>query len=192
MGNVEYAGAFAELVLPVLSSFNPDLIIVASGLDAAKGDLLGDCGLTPEMYYIMMDSVLEVGGDIPVVVALEGGYNLRVISECMQAVALALLDEPFDENTESSLSQFWSHEELKLTSQEGGQRSKRNAIKSIKNSARALAQSRVCPTAPIQMPRPVPTTTDFNQRIRRLSLRESDRYPVKKRLLLRASGEICL
>mmetsp|Transcript_14520 Transcript_14520/g.40058 ORF Transcript_14520/g.40058 Transcript_14520/m.40058 type:complete len:237 (-) Transcript_14520:1207-1917(-) len=123
MGNVEYAAAFAELVLPVMQSFGPDLILVACGLDAAAGDLLGDCGLTPEMYYIMTSSLLQTTGrSIPMVVVLEGGYQLDVISNCMEAVALALLDEPWDGNktterdVEQSLSRYWRHEFMQTTS----------------------------------------------------------------------------
>lgn len=195
MGNVEYAGAFAELVLPVLHSFDPDLILIASGLDAAKGDLLGDCGLTPEMYYIMTESLLEeVGGHIPVVSVLEGGYNLGVISKCMQAVALALLDEPYDEAESSKLSRFWTH--AMMAGQHEGKKPKKatlSAIKSIKKSTRALVRAGLSDhSASIYNARPpTPATrdlepvTEFNKRYRRLSLRDSDRYPVKKRMMLR-------
>lgn len=96
MTNTEYAAAFVEIILPVVTSFHPDLILIACGLDAAKGDLLGDCGLTPEMYYTMTNSLLQQAGeDIPFVAALEGGYDMKTISNCMEAVALALLDEPW-------------------------------------------------------------------------------------------------
>lgn len=99
MGDTHYAAAFSEAVLPVLSSFNPDLIIVACGFDAVRGDLLGDCGLSPHMYYIMTRSLLDTcGADVPLVMALEGGYNLDVISKCFTATALALLDEPLCED----------------------------------------------------------------------------------------------
>ena len=93
MGNNEYAAAFSEVILPILSQFSPDLVLISCGLDAAAGDLLGDCLLTPRMYYAMMRSLMTtVGLDTPIVVALEGGYNLEVISYCMEAVVLALLD----------------------------------------------------------------------------------------------------
>lgn len=108
MGNEEYATAFAELVLPVLSSFQPELILVACGLDAAKGDLLGDCGLSPDAYYVMTKSLLDqAGADIPMVVVLEGGYNVSVSADCMENVALALLDEPCCNGQFYDLSRYW-------------------------------------------------------------------------------------
>mmetsp|Transcript_23209 Transcript_23209/g.33306 ORF Transcript_23209/g.33306 Transcript_23209/m.33306 type:complete len:166 (-) Transcript_23209:125-622(-) len=52
------------------------------------------------MYYCMTKSILcGLGEDVPIVIALEGGYNLDVISDCMEAVALALLDEPWSNYT---------------------------------------------------------------------------------------------
>lgn len=98
MGNVEYAAAMSELVLPLLQGFDADLILISCGLDAAKGDLIGDCDLFPHMYYVMTASILKtMGVSIPIVVALEGGYNTTVISACMEAVACALLDEDWND-----------------------------------------------------------------------------------------------
>ena len=106
MGNTEYAAAFSEIILPILSEWSPDLILVSCGFDAAKGDLLGDCDLSPEMYFSMTKSLLQVCG-APIVVALEGGYNLDVIAQCMEAVTLALLEEPYslqDKGSEALIS----------------------------------------------------------------------------------------
>jgi hypothetical protein len=176
MGNVEYAAAFRELVLPVLSSFNPDLIIIACGLDAAKGDLLGDCGLTADMYYIMTKSLLETAGvDTPMVVALEGGYDLPTISKCMEAVALALLDEPWSEvpmsgdrvlgvtslmdsnshhermqlNQQYTLSRYWKHSYLENDLEKvKDKKSVKRGIVAIKKSAKALARCGKCLSRP--------------------------------------------
>lgn len=41
--------AFELVVEPVVHSYQPDLIIVAAGYDAAKGDPLGGCRLTPQV-----------------------------------------------------------------------------------------------------------------------------------------------
>lgn len=96
MGDAEYAGVFSHLVLPVLYNYKPDLIIIACGLDAVKGDLIGDCGLSSDMFYTMTRSLLEAAPVTPIVMALEGGYNVNKSAECMEKVALALLDEPLD------------------------------------------------------------------------------------------------
>jgi acetoin utilization deacetylase AcuC-like enzyme len=96
MGDEEYAAAFSHLVLPVLYNFKPDLILISCGLDAVQGDLIGDCGLSTEMYYTMTRSLLEAAPTTPIVAALEGGYNVQKSAECMEKVALALLDEPLD------------------------------------------------------------------------------------------------
>jgi acetoin utilization deacetylase AcuC-like enzyme len=98
MGNVEYAAAMSEVVLPLLQGFGADLVIISGGFDAARGDLIGDCDVMPDMYYLMTVSILEALGDIPLVVALEGGYNTDVIACCMEAVALALLNEKWDDD----------------------------------------------------------------------------------------------
>mmetsp|Transcript_7760 Transcript_7760/g.8541 ORF Transcript_7760/g.8541 Transcript_7760/m.8541 type:complete len:554 (+) Transcript_7760:1-1662(+) len=97
MGNVEYSAAFSQLILPIIAMYNPNLVLISCGLDAAKGDLLGDCCITSNGYHALTKSVLEtVGSETPVVVALEGGYNVEVISCCMEAVVLALLDIDYD------------------------------------------------------------------------------------------------
>jgi hypothetical protein len=153
MGNEEYSAAFAELVLPALAAFQPDLILVACGLDAAKGDLLGDCGLSADMYYIMTKSLLDqAGADIPIVVVLEGGYNISMSAECMENVALALFDEPCHDGQYYDLSRYYwkakndaypdceegdtPHNKLKAH-----KRKTDTAVMSIKNSARALADA---------------------------------------------------
>jgi hypothetical protein len=96
MGNTEYACAFYELILPLLADFKPDLLLISCGLDAAKGDLLGGCELTQDFFHAMTRSTLEVvGPETPVVCALEGGYTMSVLPDCMEAVTLAMLNCPY-------------------------------------------------------------------------------------------------
>lgn len=99
MGNSEYAVAMTQVVEPAIRAFQPDLILVSAGLDAAEGDLLGDCKLTPDAYYAITNSLLDAAGrSTPTVVALEGGYNLDILGNYIEAVALALLDEAWKED----------------------------------------------------------------------------------------------
>ena len=41
MGDAEYMAAFSQVVLPVAYQFNPQMVLVAAGFDAARGDPLG-------------------------------------------------------------------------------------------------------------------------------------------------------
>ena len=96
MGNVEYAAALAELVWPIAAHWEPDLVLVSCGLDAAAGDLIGDGTLTPDFFHAMTASLMQaVGTTVPIVVAMEGGYTLHVLEDCMEAVALALMDQDY-------------------------------------------------------------------------------------------------
>ena len=96
MGNIEYGAAFYELILPLIADYKPDLLIISCGLDAAMGDLLGDCNLTPSFFHAMTRAAIEViGPNTPVLCALEGGYTINVIPDCMEAVTLAMLNLPY-------------------------------------------------------------------------------------------------
>ena len=62
----------------------PDLILVSCGFDAAEGDLLGGCHVTPAAYAVMTKMLVDVCPRVGMV--LEGGYSLPVLQECSRAV----------------------------------------------------------------------------------------------------------
>lgn len=64
---------------------------MSSGFDAARGDPLGGFTVTPNGYYYITKKLLEL--QKPVLVVLEGGYNLSAISISASAVMKALLKE---------------------------------------------------------------------------------------------------
>jgi len=82
------------VVEPIVREYGPDLIIVAAGYDAARGDPLGGCNLTPSGYFDMTRRLMALSPNGRVVLALEGGYNTRVTAECVAASVRALLGEP--------------------------------------------------------------------------------------------------
>ena len=61
-----------QIVLPVITSFMPTLILVASGFDAAVGDPLGDFHVTPAMFGIMTH-MLRAFANGRTLLVLEGG-----------------------------------------------------------------------------------------------------------------------
>jgi histone deacetylase 6 len=93
MGDGEYMAAFQKIVMPVAQEFDPDLVIISAGFDAAAGDELGGCYVTPECYSHMTHMLMSLANG-KVAVCLEGGYNLRAISRSALAVAKTLMGEP--------------------------------------------------------------------------------------------------
>ncbi|KAH8677501.1 hypothetical protein BX600DRAFT_430846 [Xylariales sp. PMI_506] len=93
MGDGEYLAAFQKIVMPIAQEFDPDLVIISAGFDAAAGDELGGCFVTPDCYAHMTHMLMSLAGG-KVAVCLEGGYNLKAISQSALAVARTLMGEP--------------------------------------------------------------------------------------------------
>ncbi|KAL8164265.1 UNVERIFIED_CONTAM: hypothetical protein K2H54_048358, partial [Gekko kuhli] len=93
MGDVEYLAAFHQIVMPISYEFNPELVLVSAGFDAARGDPLGGCLVTPECYAHMTHLLSGLAGG-KLALVLEGGYNLESISESMTMCTRSLLGDP--------------------------------------------------------------------------------------------------
>lgn len=92
MGDAEYLFAFQHIVIPIATDFDPDLVIIAAGFDAADGDQLGGCHVTPACYAHMTHMLMSLAKG-KLLVCLEGGYNLRSISKSALAVTRTLVGE---------------------------------------------------------------------------------------------------
>lgn len=78
-GDATYESAFERAVIPALEAYQPDMIIVASGLDAGCYDPLGRMALTPKGFRFMATSIREIAQrlcDGRLVMCQEGGYDL--------------------------------------------------------------------------------------------------------------------
>lgn len=93
MGDGEYMAAFQKIVMPIAKEFDPDMVVISAGFDAADGDELGGCFVTPGCYAHMTHMLMALA-DGKVAVCLEGGYNLTAISNSAVAVAKTLMGEP--------------------------------------------------------------------------------------------------
>uniref|UniRef100_A0A1D2A3D2 Histone deacetylase domain-containing protein n=1 Tax=Auxenochlorella protothecoides TaxID=3075 RepID=A0A1D2A3D2_AUXPR len=89
--DADYAMAFATVILPVAREFDPDLVIISAGFDAAQGDPIGGCHLTPGLFASLTAALQATVA--PCVAVLEGGYNLRATAACTEACARVLLGE---------------------------------------------------------------------------------------------------
>ena len=79
LSDTDYLAAFEYCIMPACRQFSPDLIYVSAGFDAARGDPLGGCDVTPSGYGQMLHQLTSLANG-KVIVVLEGGYNLRSIA----------------------------------------------------------------------------------------------------------------
>lgn len=79
-GDKEYAYAYNETLHEIVSSFNPDIILVSAGYDIHAKDPLSGIQVTDEGIRSIIKGILTAKVGIPVVFTLEGGYNLTALS----------------------------------------------------------------------------------------------------------------
>jgi len=87
-----YVATFERVVVPALMAFRPDLILIASGLDASAMDPLASMMMTSEGYRTLTRTVLAVAHDVcggRVVACHEGGYSPAYVPYC----GLAIIEE---------------------------------------------------------------------------------------------------
>jgi acetoin utilization deacetylase AcuC-like enzyme len=98
-GDQEYLEALRNEGLPRLRQFAPQFVMISAGFDAHAKDPLAQMNLTRRGYREMTRLVLDLaqesaGGRL--ITALEGGYNLEVLEECVADHLRILLDIPLD------------------------------------------------------------------------------------------------
>ncbi|XP_059074393.1 histone deacetylase 5 isoform X2 [Cryptomeria japonica] len=89
-GDADYLAVWDHVLIPVAKSYDPDIILISGGFDAALGDPLGGCRLTPYGYSLMTHKLMEFAGG-KIVLALEGGYNLESLADSFASCVEALL-----------------------------------------------------------------------------------------------------
>ena len=89
----DYRIVFAEVVVPVLRQFRPDVILVSAGFDAHERDPLAGMRLTTEAFAAMTLELRRVAEECcrgRMVLVTEGGYDLQAFSASLDAVVQAL------------------------------------------------------------------------------------------------------
>nr|CAD7397247.1 unnamed protein product [Timema poppensis] len=86
-------GFALQVVLPIAYEYNPELVLVAAGFDAAWGDFIGSCSVTPECFALMTHWLSALAGG-RVILCMEGGYNVTSVSHSVVMCTKALLGDP--------------------------------------------------------------------------------------------------
>jgi acetoin utilization deacetylase AcuC-like enzyme len=92
-GNGTYVAAFEQVVVPAVSAFAPDLIVVACGFDASALDPLGAMTVTSVGFAAMGQLLVELADHVcagRLVMSHEGGYSPVYVPYCGLAVLEAM------------------------------------------------------------------------------------------------------
>lgn len=79
-----YLHAFDSRVLPALHTFEPTMLLISAGFDAAASDPLAQMCVTAEGFEAMTQRLVDAARDLcdsRIVSILEGGYDLDALSE---------------------------------------------------------------------------------------------------------------
>lgn len=83
----EYELYFQKKVIPFITEFAPDLLIISAGYDANHQDPLAGVSLFPQDYYRLTKHCLKITRNI--VFGLEGGYHLEALAESVKQTIFA-------------------------------------------------------------------------------------------------------
>ncbi|XP_029990771.1 histone deacetylase 7-like isoform X2 [Sphaeramia orbicularis] len=106
MGDAEYLAAFRAVVMPIAHEFSPDLVLVSAGFDAVEGHSspLGGYKVTAKCFGFLTRQLMSLAGG-RVVLALEGGHDLKAICDASEACVSALLGMEVEPLSQSVLDQ---------------------------------------------------------------------------------------
>ena len=88
--------AFENELSPAMAKFNPDFILVSSGFDGHKNDLLGGLSYSVEGYKsvaTILNNVAKKYADGRIMYMLEGGYTLSNVNQSIIAILEVLTRE---------------------------------------------------------------------------------------------------
>jgi acetoin utilization deacetylase AcuC-like enzyme len=92
----EMMAAYETKLLPAVSAFRPELILISAGFDSRRGDPLGNFLLEDEHFAQLtklLKSIADEYSEGRLVSFLEGGYSLQGVAKGVCAHVSALLDE---------------------------------------------------------------------------------------------------
>ena len=127
-GDASFTMAYDEIVEPIVREYKPDVVLVSLGMDAHYRDPLTGLALSSPGYVDLVTKSAGLARELcgnRFVVALEGGYHLKALSEVIAAIVARmehshvdleltqLLDSkgkgrPAIEATKRAHKEFWS------------------------------------------------------------------------------------
>jgi acetoin utilization deacetylase AcuC-like enzyme len=97
-GDKDYFYAYRDILPRLIKNFRPDIILVSAGYDIHVSDQLSGIKITNEglrsiVRGILLRSTATYLPSMPYIFALEGGYNLEALGECVLRTIRELLED---------------------------------------------------------------------------------------------------
>ncbi|CAH8492577.1 unnamed protein product [Schistosoma rodhaini] len=92
LSDAEYLAAMRSIVIPVGHEFQPDIILISAGYDAAygHGEALGGYSVSAGLFAWITHQCMSISNS-RIVLALEGGYSPSTVADCITSCVNALL-----------------------------------------------------------------------------------------------------
>jgi acetoin utilization deacetylase AcuC-like enzyme len=113
-GDAAYRRAFMELIVPVVRAYRPDLMLISAGFDAHRRDPLAGMALDSESFGRMAAVMQALAAELcssRTLYVLEGGYDLRALSESVTQVLETLCRDAASSGTPVQPESVWPQPE---------------------------------------------------------------------------------
>lgn len=97
-GDAVWWDAFEQVVPEAFARFQPQALVLQLGADAHFGDPLAHLQITSRTWMRVVEVLLTLGKDIPIVVTGGGGYNIATVERLWTMVALTCAGLPVPES----------------------------------------------------------------------------------------------
>jgi len=87
-GGENFRAVWKEKLLPELTAYQPEIILVSAGFDAHRLDPLANLNVHADDYFWLSTELARIAGDFSqgrIISMLEGGYSLTALRECSVA-----------------------------------------------------------------------------------------------------------
>ena len=80
-----------DKAVKAIRNFNPDFLVIGAGFDTHKNDPIGGFLLTTPVYKLIGEKLAAL--NLPLLICQEGGYNTRVLAQCVLNFLQAFLNK---------------------------------------------------------------------------------------------------
>ncbi|MEA2272339.1 MAG: hypothetical protein QOI98_1047 [Solirubrobacteraceae bacterium] len=95
-GDDVFVSVVEHVAIPLIRTWEPELVLVSAGYDAHRDDPLAECTVTDSGFKAMVEGTRTVAAElgVPLGMVLEGGYDLTVLATSVATALGVLGDEP--------------------------------------------------------------------------------------------------